>query len=1470
MKAPPTNMQRSQSAAADTAAPSKEQQLEAYVEQHLRREHYAVGPHLKQIRAEQEQMGARQKTVDIKTQCCCMGRRDQAGGPRRGLWCGGCLMARMGENIEEVLRQPDWRCPACRGICNCSAHNCQRARRGLRVTDQLVHEATSLGFKSEASAALAERGIGMSILDTDMYDQGDDELLQQDPNTASKGLMDVLAEPLRALHMQHQQLWQQQDEQQQMQPRIANLLAQRDVSAMLGMVAKPAAAAVAVAGFSGRGAVGTGTAHAADMEALDDDFGPADVPGADAPGYHSNAELMHSPQPRHRPLSVPSVALHGPANLHGMLRPNGLHPGFRNVPCRQPKLTSWLSKAANKARPPRATVADSAAAEAPAAGSLAAAEEAADHTTSLRRYLRHLCHAETPLVYHTRSRAADPEGELTLEEQLGRSAALQRSQQLLQQKCSKILNQAFTNNSMWDDGDVTINCYSDSPCKYTHDTLCTAAELLLLLGRLLPLDMEGSSEGAGGSVLDVIRRLRGLDAFLNFQASDPQARSIIIMKTLTLLDVLNQRASADTIMAAAEAAAASAAGAGASPPEAAAAAIKAARSALQDAGHAVRGMCDLCEQLLDWLGLLRVELVQLYDWLRSPKDLLGPLHIGPLKWSSARSEAQQASASFLHRQQQQQQQLEQQATIEERCLRLKGLVDMDGTIITLCCKHLGAAAAFLPKAVALGLLQHKELAALLALDLPLLEEVSHELQTIANTKLQQWQQDHCLKLKTSKAETLAVVYGLQLQAGCVTWQQMEQQLTAPAGSLDRLLLHYKSPMLRKLVLYVGTRMVLWHATKVLSSNAATMSLFSGLPLTIDVAQQLSVPHHCGIVCATMLRVVCRRVAAAGGPQRLLELLRGLDQALRMREAELDSQYQRQQLLTWQYNSIRGLMGTAEIISLSSSVVAEQEQLQSDEAALEILQHVKMLLSVSGLPGAAEAGDQHQRQPPDSCLYQSAGLLHQLLGTHLRLVLETSADMGLPATHTRAVNALHLVKALFDQPHLQQPKSLQLLLPCLARPLGAIAATSFNITADKGGRRRGSSWWCRSHHIQSPVSEQQLQRLMENLLRAGLQTSLSAVAGPPPEVPASLKHWAAQGWPATRPATPGAAGPAASALGEQLKGPTASMTAAAVHAGAARPDDFCNLLAVAAVGFCKRMAQLGGFAQEQDQGSDHQQRRPCTDTAGQHLATPKVLPRKLPQQPAAGSREVVGLVVNCKKINSTDILAYKLELRVRDGSHVQLALSDGWANRACQLESCGQLRKGAVVGITGVQQSEVNHKIYLFSSKSVMCVAGKCWTSDGAQLSPAGATSAASLADCAADLLGLVQEHAAFVLQHKQQHRQHSHHVQQGQEQQAGAKSQLQTKQPPNHSELGEDQVTRPAAGRLGPGSQGTSGDVRVDDVGRSVLSEIQSDQLETVVAAASASACVGAQRQSQAVLAASSMLQDSQATIKYLTLPGMH
>ncbi|KAL4655787.1 cell division cycle-associated protein 7-like [Arapaima gigas] len=57
----------------------------------------------------------RQKTVDTKT-CCrnvhCRGIQ--------GHFCGPCLRNRYGEDVRTALLDPDWWCPPCRGICNCS------------------------------------------------------------------------------------------------------------------------------------------------------------------------------------------------------------------------------------------------------------------------------------------------------------------------------------------------------------------------------------------------------------------------------------------------------------------------------------------------------------------------------------------------------------------------------------------------------------------------------------------------------------------------------------------------------------------------------------------------------------------------------------------------------------------------------------------------------------------------------------------------------------------------------------------------------------------------------------------------------------------------------------------------------------------------------------------------------------------------------------------------------------------------------------------------------------------------------------------------------------------------------------------------------------------------------------------------------------------------------------------------------
>ncbi|XP_043104469.1 cell division cycle-associated protein 7a [Puntigrus tetrazona] len=73
----------------------------------------------------------RQKTIDSKTNC-----RNQDCVGVRGQFCGPCLKNRYGEDVREALLNPDWLCPPCRGICNCSF--C-RARKGRCATGVLVY-----------------------------------------------------------------------------------------------------------------------------------------------------------------------------------------------------------------------------------------------------------------------------------------------------------------------------------------------------------------------------------------------------------------------------------------------------------------------------------------------------------------------------------------------------------------------------------------------------------------------------------------------------------------------------------------------------------------------------------------------------------------------------------------------------------------------------------------------------------------------------------------------------------------------------------------------------------------------------------------------------------------------------------------------------------------------------------------------------------------------------------------------------------------------------------------------------------------------------------------------------------------------------------------------------------------------------------------------------------------------------------
>ncbi|KAK5920814.1 hypothetical protein CgunFtcFv8_024580 [Champsocephalus gunnari] len=80
----------------------------------------------------------RQKTIDTKTNC----RNPECVGVR-GQFCGPCLRNRYGEEVQDALLNPEWECPPCRGICNCSF--C-RARDGRCATGVLVYLAKYHGY----------------------------------------------------------------------------------------------------------------------------------------------------------------------------------------------------------------------------------------------------------------------------------------------------------------------------------------------------------------------------------------------------------------------------------------------------------------------------------------------------------------------------------------------------------------------------------------------------------------------------------------------------------------------------------------------------------------------------------------------------------------------------------------------------------------------------------------------------------------------------------------------------------------------------------------------------------------------------------------------------------------------------------------------------------------------------------------------------------------------------------------------------------------------------------------------------------------------------------------------------------------------------------------------------------------------------------------------------------------------------
>lgn len=94
----------------------------------------------------------RQKTTDSKTYCRsgrCIGVRGQ--------FCGPCLLNRYGEEVSVALLDPNWVCPPCRDLCNCSI--C-RTREGKRPTGILTPIAQRYGHSSVKDFLISLNGKG--------------------------------------------------------------------------------------------------------------------------------------------------------------------------------------------------------------------------------------------------------------------------------------------------------------------------------------------------------------------------------------------------------------------------------------------------------------------------------------------------------------------------------------------------------------------------------------------------------------------------------------------------------------------------------------------------------------------------------------------------------------------------------------------------------------------------------------------------------------------------------------------------------------------------------------------------------------------------------------------------------------------------------------------------------------------------------------------------------------------------------------------------------------------------------------------------------------------------------------------------------------------------------------------------------------------------------------------------------------
>ncbi|XP_025203413.1 cell division cycle-associated 7-like protein [Melanaphis sacchari] len=118
----------------------------------------------------------RQKTADQKSYC-----RYKGCSGMRGNFCGFCLGRRYGENVANVLVNPKWACPPCRGYCNCSI--CRR-RKGMAPTGQLAQQALAGGYESVRHMLSSIEGEDPDVTDLEFDDEDNNQSAPDKNNIA--------------------------------------------------------------------------------------------------------------------------------------------------------------------------------------------------------------------------------------------------------------------------------------------------------------------------------------------------------------------------------------------------------------------------------------------------------------------------------------------------------------------------------------------------------------------------------------------------------------------------------------------------------------------------------------------------------------------------------------------------------------------------------------------------------------------------------------------------------------------------------------------------------------------------------------------------------------------------------------------------------------------------------------------------------------------------------------------------------------------------------------------------------------------------------------------------------------------------------------------------------------------------------------------------------------------------------------